>query len=259
MTNKIYIADSNADPFNRALIDALGDLAQPAIVPNGDAVFTGIWDNDEIVYVLVERKRTLDFIKSMYDGHHLKQIQDAYAAKFNIIYFVVEGEFAMDPDGWTIMPWRGAWTRLSEMVTPTGQIPDIEYWRIDNYLTQLDLYLNVRVKITRNVRETATYLTGLFNLLQKNPEDHHTFRNIYTRLVSNAGQGFLVPPTLLERISMQLPGVGWTKGKAIASHFDTLYSLCEAITLGDVESIASVPGIGRKTAQKIIKESHIKQ
>ena len=256
----ILIANSAADPFNQALVDALGDLALPTALPYGDALFVGVWEGGHAVRVLVERKRTLDFISSMLNGHHMRQVQAAAQANIEFIYLVVEGPFAPDQEGMTIIPWGGRWQRLNEIQTATGYLPDLEYKRLDGYLSQLDLYLGVRTRITNHVHETAKWLTDLYELFQKPPEEHHTLRNTYVRAAASRtgteeAQGFLLPPKLVEQVAMQLPGVGWSRAQAISDKFRNLRDLCEAIALEDVDSLTEVEGIGPVIANKIIEEA----
>ena len=251
----ILIANSNADPFNQALVEALGPLAQPVALPYGDAVFVGLWEGGRAVRVLVERKRTLDFIASILNGHHIKQVQDAAQAGFDFIYLFVEGYFTSDDEGMVVIPRHGKWIRLNEIPTETGHLPDLEYRRLDSYLNQLDLYMGVRYRITRNVHDTAHQLTGLYELFQKPPNEHHTLQNAYLKAATNCGQGLLIPPTLLEKVAMQLPGVGWSRARALAEQFGTLQALCEAIAFGDAGALCEAEGVGKGIAQKILDEA----
>ena len=263
----IIVANSNADPFNQALVDALGPIAQPADLPYGDAIFVGLWSQNQAVRVLIERKRTLDFLSSMLNGHHLKQAQDAKAAGFDFIYLVVEGEegnlpFTFDAERMVAVPRGPFLTRLNEIPTMTGHLPDLEYRRVDSYLNQLDLYLGVRTRLTTSVWDTAEWLTDLYHLFQTPPEKHNTFKNAWKRTTDpkpeRLGDGFLTPPSLLEKVVMQFPNIGWARAHAIAEEFKTMEKFMQTLSSGDIGSLCEVPGVGPGIAKKIfdgIRES----
>ena len=147
----IFVANSNSDPFNQALVDALGDMAQPIPLPYGDALYVGLWENNRGVRVLIERKRTLDFIQCVLSGRHLKQAQDAANAGYDFQWLIVEGHYSADAGGMVVLPRQGQWVRLNEIPTPTGHLPDLEFRRLDDYLNQIDLYLGIRHKTEPNL------------------------------------------------------------------------------------------------------------
>ena len=257
----ILVANSNADPFNQALVDALGpSLAQPLPLPYGDAVFTGLWTGSRSIRVLIERKRVLEFIQCVMSGRHLKQAQDAAEAGFEFQYLIVEGYFSADSNGMVILPRGKQWLRLSQVPTSTGQIPDLEYRRLDDYLNQIDLYAGIRSMVTRGVKDTARQIENLYLLFQRPPEEHHTLRNLWQQTANAPPEsGFLVPPTLLERVAMQLPKVGWERSRAIADEFETLQNLCGVIATEDVKALQKVYGVGRGIAKGIIDAAKTKE
>ena len=254
----ILIASSNQDPYNAPLITALGGLGIPYPLPYGDVVFVGLWENSQAVRVLIERKRILDFVNSILGGHHLKQVQAAAAVGYDFQWLVVEGHYRPGPQtGLTELYWGGRWLPLSEIRTGAGRIPDLEYRRLDDYLNQCELYLGIHCKTSRNVSETARQVLDLYYLFQKPPDEHTTLKRLYqqttTPNVAESGHGFLMPPTLLEKVAMQLPSVGWEKGKAIAAELGTLARFCQVVSDGDVKALMKVSGVGKKIAEGILE------
>ena len=253
----IIVASSASDPFNESLVKALGDAAIPLAIPHGDAIILGVWEDNRPVRVLIERKRVLDFINSVLGGHHLQQVQDAYSAGFDFQWLIVEGDFRPSPVDSTVEIFHnGRWRLLSEIRVRKGQLPSLEYRRLDDYLNQCELYLGVRCKTSRNVQETARMILDLYYLFQKPPEQHGTLKNLYQQaIIPNAekGRAYLMPPTLLEKVALQLPGVGWERAKALAAELKTLDRLCEVIRSQNTTPLVDVPGIGKKTAEGIIK------
>ena len=253
----ILVAHSAQDPYNKPLLDALGSIARPSPLPHGDVNFFGVWDANRAVRVLVERKRVLEFIQCVHTGRHLRQAQDGHSAGFDFQWLIVEGAFIPEADtGLVMVEWRGSWRRLGDITPPTGHIPDMEYSRLDSYLNQLDLYAGIRYRLSRTVTETAEQVLGLYRLFQQPPDEHNTMRGLYQQAMlpqPEQGASYLIPPSTLERVVMQLPGIGWAKGKALARQMGTLGNLCRAIADDDVAALREAEGIGKGLADGIIK------
>ena len=251
----ILVASSPADPFNEPIIRALGEIAQPFPLPYGDAIFEGYWEHSQVVPVLIERKRIFDFVNSILTGHHLKQVQAAASAGFHFQWLIVEGPLRPNPDtGLAETHWGGGWKSFSEVKTAQGQIPDLEYRRLDDYWNQCELFMGIHCKTSRNAAETARQILDLFYLFQKPPHEHSTLKNLYQQtMVTGEGRAYLMPPTLLEKVTMQLPGVGWERGRAIAAELKTLERFCQVVKDGDVKALMKASGVGKKIAQGILE------
>ena len=251
----ILIASASNDPFNQDLLPWIGDLAIPISLPFGDLNFWGVWTDWVTVRVCVERKKLLDIVDCVLNsGRHMKQVQDAHEAGFDFIYIIVEGIFRPSPVNGLIEVRRGKQrVPMSQISTKKGTIPDLEYSRLDSYLNQLDLYLNVRNKHSANVQETARMVVDLYTLFQKPPEDHTSLRQFYSP--PDAYASFLSRPSLIRKLISQWEGIGWTKALAFEQVFKTADDMLQAITSGNVSALMSVEGIGKVLAERIIEET----
>lgn len=251
----IMLASSPQDPFNRDLLPLIGALATESPLPYGDINWFGVWEEWRPVRCLVERKKLLDIVQCVLDtGRHMQQVQDARTAGFEFIWIFVEGIFRPGPESGLIEVRRGRdWVPMSQIATRKGSIPDLEYQRLDNYLNQLDLYLNVRHKMPSSARETAKMAVDLFYLFQKPPEEHTSLRQFYTPPDSYAT--FLSRPSLMRKIISQFEGVGWVKALAFEAEFPTTADMFQAIVDADIGALMKVAGVGKGIAEAVVKEA----
>lgn len=253
----ILVASAANDPFNRDLLPWIGDLAIPASLPYGDLNFWGVWTDWITTRVCIERKKLLDIVDCVLNsGRHMQQVQDAHGAGFEFIYIIVEGIFRPSPATGLIEVRKGKqWVPMSELSPNNrkGSIPDLEYSRLDSYLNQLDLYLNVRHKHSSGPIETARMAIDLYTLFQKPPEYHTSLRQYYHP--PDIYASFLSRPSLIRKIISQFEGVGWAKALEFEKYFYNASYLLRAISESDAVSLRAVPGIGKVLADRIIEEA----
>jgi len=251
----ILVASAPNDPFNNDLIPLIGGLAVPTPLPYGDIVFFGVWGNHQPIRVCIERKKLYDIVQCILaSGRHMQQVQDASTAGFDFIFIIVEGIFRPGPTSGLIEVRSGSkWVPMSQVRIRRGQLPDLEYKRLDDYLNELDLYLSVRSRRSSSPSETAKIAMDLYYLFQRPPEDHTSLRQFYTP--PDAYAGFLERPSLLRRVASQFPDIGWVRSRAFEQRFSSLADLCLAILEGDTKALMQVDGIGKTLADRIIDES----
>ena len=252
----ILVANAPNDPFNQDLLPWIGDLAIPTSLSFGDLNFWGVWTSWATTRVCIERKKLLDIVDCVLNsGRHMQQVQDAHTAGFEFIYIIIEGIYRPSPVTGLIEVRQGKhWVPMSQIRTKRGSIPDLEYSRLDNYLNQLDLYLNVRHKHSASPVETARMVIDLYTLFQKPPEDHTSLRQFYTP--PDVYASFLSRPSLIRKVISQWEGIGWVKALGFEAQFPTPVHLLQAIVNGDTKSLMTVEGIGKVLADSIIEEAH---
>ena len=255
----ILVASSPSDPFNQDLIHHLGGLGQPCPLPYGDAVFMGVWEDGEVVRVLIERKKLIDMIRCVMDtGRHIQQMRDAHGAGYKVQYLILEGMIRAGADGRVETRDGSGWVPMSKISERVGGVvPDIEFGRLDNYLNQLALYLGVFTKETTGVRDTARRVLDLYYLFQKPPDDHSSLRMLHNVRMPTPGSysEALVEPSLVRKVANQLPGVGWKRSRGFEEKYGNLGEMCRDIAEGNVGGLMKVKGIGKGIAEKIVKES----
>ena len=252
----ILVASATNDPFNQDLLPFMQGMAIPTPLQYGDLNFWGVWTDWATTRVCIERKRLLDIVDCVLNsGRHMQQVQDAHTAGFDFIYIIIEGIFRPGPTTGLIEVRQGKnWVPISQIRTKKGTIPDLEYTRLDNYLNQLDLYLNVRHKHSAGPAETARMVIDLYTLFQKPPEDHTSLRQFYTP--PDAYASFLSRPSLIRKVISQFEGIGWVKAMEFEAQFPTVSDLLRAIVDRNTKSLMEVEGIGKVLAERIIEEAH---
>lgn len=229
-------------PNDRVLLPAFGSLAIPAPIPHGDFNFWGVWEGNVPTRVCGERKKLGDLINSISTGRYLAQWQAAREAGFEHFFLVLEGRFRSGNNGLVEVPrsfgGRRGWYPA---------IPNLEYVRLDDYLTELTAYLGVIVKQSENPRETVKIVIHLYNLFQDPPEKHGSLHTIYKppRPAMVYGR-----PTLLRRVASELGGIGWERSRAVEEAFGTVKAMVGATP----DEWKAVPGIGKVTAKRAYED-----
>jgi ERCC4-type nuclease len=231
---------------------ALGSVAVPCPIKEGDAVFWGVGENETTIKVCVERKRLSDMVNSILGGRYLSQVQAAHEAGFSVYVLIVEtGIIRSNPeDGmidilvWGTSPRTGKRAQVWQPLVPT-----ISYSRFDQYLTELDWLAGVIVKRSIDVQETAAIIKALWVNFQTAPSGHQSLKQIYKAPLNEV---LLVKPSLVRRIVSELPGIGWQRSGDVAERFRSVQEMVAA----GVKDWESIPGIGKVTARKAVEALH---
>jgi len=206
----------------------------------GDIAFIGNGPSG-LVSVGIERKTVPDLINSMHSGrlsgHQLIGLQRCYT----YIFLLVEGIWRQGPDGLIQVLKGSSWMDLNFKGQQTTS------HALNNYLNTLSIICNVKVWQTSNIRQSARWISNLYNWFQKDWEKHHAHLTFYNP-ANPPSSVMLFTPSLIHRIVKELPGVGWEKGKLLADKYETLPALMQAT----VEDLEQIPGIGPKIASRIV-------
>jgi len=225
------------------MIRALGSMAIPVNLFT-DACFSSI---DEKL-VCVERKKIGDLCSCINDGRFLFQMQTCKSAGADYLCLILEGRYRRNPDDgllevpvWGFNPRTSKRCEVWEPVRPTTM-----FSRFDQYLTELQRDAGIIVKHTENVRGTADVILALYQNFQTPQDEHNSLHQMYKAPTPTVQ---LVRPSLVRRIASELPGIGWSRSGVVAEHFPNVKAMVGA----DWKEWASLEGIGKKTAQKVVK------
>jgi ERCC4-type nuclease len=227
-------ADNDKD-----LIPIFGSRAIPVPLEHGDFSWMGVWSNDEPIQVCGDRKKVDDLIACVTDGRHMEQVRKAYEAGFTRQFIIVEGQYRKSThSGILEVPRRGGWIESF-----TG----IEYHRVAAYLNQLHWLLNVQVMRSASPRDTVEQVCELHSMFQQAPENHKSLQKIFSPPPPRVD--LMRRPTVEEKVAVQLPGLGWGRGRAAAEHFISIKRLANATP----EDWMEIDGIGEKTAVNVVE------
>ena len=227
----------------------LADLIPDSVLTTleyGDAAFSGFgpYGPNGIMAIGVERKVIGDLIQSIssgrLSGHQLPGLLEAY----HKIYLIVEGMWKGNRKDGTIEVFRhGKFKSLGSSKFTSKRV-----W---GYLTTLNATTGISVYITTDMVETALVIQELQHWWGQKWEKHkaHVMMNKL-----NPPSAYLRPgrPSLLRRIGIELPGVGYERIEAVEKAFKTVHQLFEATE----EQWRNVDGIGKMTAKHCWEALH---
>ena len=229
-------------PNDQDMIKALGDGTYPLPLFT-DACFIGVGEGGKDLLVAIERKKVSDLAACINDGRLVHQMQKALDNNADVFVLIVEEPYRSDAEGLLAVPRWSPGARRSELAPVR---PTMTFSRFEQYLFELDWLAGVVVKRSDNVRQTADIIKALYTNFQKEPDRHQSLRKFYRTPPP------IVPlqePSLVRRVAKELRGIGWDRSKAVDEYFPSVLAMCVA----DVKEWASIPGIGKKTAEAVVK------
>ena len=232
-------------PNDQDMIASLGSCAVPIPRLFTDVCFTGVGEGGTPLLVAVERKKVGDLAMCMNNGRLLHQMQLAREHGADVFVLIVEGVYRCGRgsglDGLLVVPRMGrGWIPLR---------PTTTFSRLEQYLTELAWLAGVIVKHADNVQRTVDTIKALYASFQKEPDRHQSLRKFYLTAPSPIP---LIEPGLVRRMAKELPGIGWSRSKAVSERFPSVAAMCEA----DVEAWRLIPGVGKILAQRVFDALH---
>ncbi len=231
----IYLTRS---PNDADLIPLFGDTAIPVNNPYGDFGFFGYWYGGRLIRVIGDRKKVHDIAASVEDGRHLEQVQRARESGIEFVFMVIEGRYREGMDGQIQIEVNRKWRDLQ--ATRDNPLP---YFRLVDYLNEIDWYGGVRVVRTESPMETVRAVQRLYHLFSKPPEAHTALHLFHT---SNH-PATMGRPSLLRRVAKELPGIEWTRSETVDIHFQTVRRMVNA----SIPEWESLEGFGPVIARNV--------
>jgi len=204
----------------------------------GDFAFVGKQEEDELIFIGVERKKIKDMVNSIingrFSGHQLPGMLNAY----QVSYLVVEGIWRVNPENDDLeIPRQGGWKPFTSGVTGAGFL---------KYLNSVDIITGVHVRQSGSVLGTVRMVEALHDWWDKSWNEHGSHLAIKKTLFPTVS---LCKPSLLRRIASELPGIGIGKSASVAKEFDSVFDM----VLADRDRWMKIPGIGKEIAERAIK------
>jgi len=238
----IYVTEQ---PNDADLVKELGSMAIAAPIPHGDIIFFGVWEDDDYnvvpIRVCNERKKIGDMASCIITGRYLAQAQAAHEAGMDQLILTVEGSIRPGING-ELESGRWRYTNGKAKYVWESVVPDIQYSRFDQYLTEVCLYLGVMVKRSADVKETAAQVKATWLQFQKPPSSHSSLKSIYSMAIPHVE--FLNRPSLVRRMAKEIQGIGWERSGDVDKRFKTVLEMVSA----SEKDWMDIPGIGKKTA-----------
>lgn len=246
----------NDEDLRVLLKKQLGGEVVFANIPHGDVNCFGVWENGGKCKLLFERKKLGDLISCIESGRYLDQWQRARGDGGwlrQYLFAEIERRYREGPRSKMVevivrRNGRGKWE---------VRMPEMEWWRIEAFLMEVEEYLGVIVVRTRNVQETAKAMVRRHQLFQVEPERHNSLKKIFCRPeVRNGEDGALTPlemfqkPSTLIKVATQLHHIGWELSRSVEDRFGSIKKMANA----NVEEWIEIPKIGKKVAGDVVEE-----
>lgn len=203
-----------------------------------DVMFEGLGPAGR-VDVGVERKVITDLLSSISTGRLTGHQLPGMAKDYYKSYLIVEGKWKAGGDGVIEILRKGRWESIQH-----GR--RFKYMEVMAYLNSLTMLGGIGVWFTGNMAETIATIQALFGWWQKDWEQHKSHLEMHKPAPPTA---FLNPdgPSLLRRMAMELPGIGWERTKQVEVAFPTIVDMVNATQ----EEWEGVGGIGKVIARTV--------
>jgi ERCC4-type nuclease len=208
----------------------------------GDATFPGNGPNGSTLEIAVEVKRIRDALNSICDGRFAGRQLPGLIENYDRTWLVIEGQFSCDYNTGLLMYRRGK--RMEPLTVGTRQFM---FRDLDSWLTTMEMRGGVHVRRTLSRLETARFIADLHHwFVDKKWEEHRS--HLAFNEVDVDGE-ILLRPNLVRRIAAELPGIGWTRSKAVAARFSSVVEM----VLANESEWKECDGVGSGIAAKVTK------
>lgn len=187
----------------------------------------------------VELKRIRDLVNSIRDGRLAGHQLPGMTQHYGVTVLMVEGLYQPSSHG-RLQIFRGGWVDLTQ--------PSVMYAEVDNFITTLQMVMNIRFKRTGSPTESAHAIANMYRWGQKAWTDH----NAHTQFDQPEFVGTLPlkPLGVVERACHAiLPGFGIKRAIAAARKFPSVFHMA----MSDVNDWTSIEGVGGKLASDMVK------
>jgi ERCC4-type nuclease len=214
----------------------------------GDVFFTGHGPDRSTVMVGVERKRLGDALQCMQDGRLTRKQIPGMLEEYNFSWLLIEDAIRPGDNGYLqvkkVKSYSSGKTYEFWVDAIFNKGRKLYYGDFMKWLFSIQMGSGLRLAITSDASETASWIIALYQYFQKPFEDHKTFRAF-----DESGTPPLVIPTTAMKVAKDLAvGIGWEKAISAAEHFRT----AQAVVNATVEEWLEVDGIGKELAKRLV-------
>ncbi len=189
----------------------------------------------------IERKCLGDMLQSMRSGRLSGHQIPGLMATYDTVYVIVEGVYRCAPESGILETFRrGGWA------PHTLGTQRFLWHELEGYLATLESKGGVRLRWSSGIGQTAAIVDSLYRWWGKDWARHKALDVVYTPPPPTLG---LVEPSLVRKVAVQLPGVGWDKAAAVDERFK---SVAEMVGAG-VKDWAALKGFGKVLAARVVR------
>jgi ERCC4-type nuclease len=243
-----YAKKSGATDLLTPLLKA-GLPAEEDTLEFGDLCFKGRGEGGAPLLIGLEFKKLPEFVQSLNNDRLLAQFfgtaerPGGMLEAYDRHYLLLEGEWDVDDAGRVVTPrfikgHRGPRTLPLQGAPPAAVL--------EQRILTLETRGGIRVRWARNSKETFRYVSNLFRFWTDRDLDQH--RSHLAIYAPDLDRGLQVPISLKRQIASQLPGIGYTKSRAVDAYFSSIWSMVNA----SEKEWMQVEGIGKTLAKRLV-------
>jgi ERCC4-type nuclease len=218
----------------------------------GDFAFLGKGPGGVPVPVGIERKALRDWISSFYTGRFFAtQVPGMLGPGegYEIRYVIIEGLWREDHNTGlvTVLGYNPKTKKKGWVDLDIGGGKGIMASELEAQFMTAEHKGGVIFKHCAGKMETGKMINRLWKWwVDVGYEGHRSHLRMKTL---DPDKALLVKPSLCRQIAACLPGVGWVKSGAVASHFGSVYAMVQA----SEQEWQTIDGIGKTMAGKIVQ------
>lgn len=217
---------------------------------SGDVAFMGLGPNGP-ARVGIEFKKLDDLIQCIVSKrlvtHQLPLMMKDYDYRYLLIDATVRPSRDSSIEVFSMFKTKGKRERELGAFEPC--FSSISYSMMQKYLMTIENIGDVGVRFSSGRADTIGYITASYHWWQKPWEKHHahlavpSFEDSHPRRI----EVMFRRPSVLHRVASCLPGIGRTRGLAVAARFRSV----SAMVAASEKDWLKIEGIGAKTARAI--------
>jgi ERCC4-type nuclease len=211
--------------------------AKLAHLEYGDISFSGRGPEDAIWSIGIERKTLWDLKASSMSGrlagHQLPGMRNVY----NVAYLLVEGQYVLTSSGFVKM-------KRGKSLVDVGFTGPWRTQQFLGYLNTIEIMTGVKLRFTRNLRETAMMVMALEHWWNsKTFEDHRSHIAFHDLPVFQE-------QNLVSRVAKEFSCLGLKRAMAAGKYFKSVKEMINA----EEKQWRDIPGIGVGVSKRVVME-----
>ena len=207
----------------------------------GDFAFIGRGLAGKPVHIGIELKETRDLISSLQSGRFAGHQLQGLLSTYDHSWLVTEGIWRAADSG-ILEVMAGGWKTVKLGSRPV-MARDLEKW-----LLTIQYRGAVSVHHCSTRRDTIRWLSVIYHWwTDKDLDEHKSHQMFHTPYMD---RNLLLNPSLCQRVSKELPGIGYQKSQAVDAHFG---SSVRRMVLAPASEWKKIDGIGPTIAAKVVE------
>ena len=215
----------------------LGVPVEVATLPAGDVEIMGVGPEGRPVPIGIEYKHLPDVLACMRDGRYAEQLRKMRES-YEVSWLLIEGRFRMTRGG------------VIEVAHGTRWRDDGKYrlQEFQSWLNTMCIRGGALLWRCESQSETVSWIRSQYLWWTAREYEEHRAHLDYHRPESLGGVTPFLPPTLVQKTSAVLPGIGGTLSRSVDAHFASVREM----VLADEEEWSKIPKVGKKKAKTIV-------